>query len=202
MDIFTLLDEIRIIARNGLLYTQDPFDRERYERLLKLAAQVYSENLEIPVEALRKRFLNELGHITPKVGSEAAIFNSQGEIFLMDRADGSGWCLPCGWVEPGESPAEAAIRETFEETGLVVYSRQLVGVFTRRADAANGPHTQIAVTHCCEITGGELALSPEGLALRYWPINQEKRWHVHPFNLHARSLSAVAGKGELPARSD
>jgi ADP-ribose pyrophosphatase YjhB (NUDIX family) len=202
MDIFTLLDEIRIIARNGLLYTQDPFDRERYERLLKLAAQVYSENLEIPVEALRKRFLNELGHITPKVGSEAAIFNSQGEIFLMDRADGSGWCLPCGWVEPGESPAEAAIRETFEETGLVVYSRQLVGVFTRRADAANGPHTQIAVTHWCEVAGGELALSPEGLALRYWPIDQVPRWHAtHAIYAHA-AYALWQAKGELPALSD
>lgn len=202
MDIFTLLDEIRIIARNGLLYTQDPFDHERYERLLKLAAQVYSENLEIPVEALRKRFLNELGHITPKVGSEAAIFNSQGEILLMDRADGSGWCLPCGWVEPGESPAEAAIRETFEETGLVVYSRQLVGVFTRRADATNGPHTQIGVTHWCEVNGGKLTLSPEGLALRYWPIDQVPRWHAtHAIYAHT-AYALWQAKGELPALSD
>ena len=117
----------------------------------------------------------------------------------MDRVGSSSWRLPRGWVVPGDSPAETAVRETREETGLVVNSRQWVEVFTLRADASTGLHTQIAVTLCCEITGGELALSPEGLALRYWPINQEKRWHIH---LHARSLSAVAGKGELPARSD
>ena len=43
MDIFSLLDEVRAIAQNGLFYTSDPFDRERYDRLMELAAQTYSD---------------------------------------------------------------------------------------------------------------------------------------------------------------
>ena len=53
MDIFSLLDSLRGIARDGLHYTQDPFDRERYERLLDLAVQTYTELLEVPGEAIR-----------------------------------------------------------------------------------------------------------------------------------------------------
>jgi hypothetical protein len=118
MDIFSLLDTLQTIARNGLHYATNEFDRERYERLMQLATQTYSELLDVSDETIRKRFLNEIGYITPKVGTDAAIFNERGEILLLERADGSGWCLPCGFVEPNETPAEAIIREVREETGL------------------------------------------------------------------------------------
>jgi hypothetical protein len=120
MDVFSLLDGVQTIARNGLLYANNDFDRERYERLLNLATQSYAELLAVPEEEIRRRFLSELGYITPKVGTDAAIFNEHGRILLMQRADGSGWCLPCGFVEPNESPAEGIIREVREETGLEI----------------------------------------------------------------------------------
>lgn len=179
MDIFFLLDQVRVIARNGLNYTQDGYDRERYERLLALTTQSYAELLGLPEDGgLRERFMAELGHITPKVGADAAIFNEKGELLLMDRADGTGWCLPCGWVEPGESPAQAAVRETREETGLEVAVQKLVGVFYRPASARNGPHSMVAVVHLCQVLSGELALSHEGLGLRYWPLAEVPRWHA------------------------
>jgi ADP-ribose pyrophosphatase YjhB (NUDIX family) len=178
MDIFTLLDEIQTIARNGLHYTAGVYDRERYERLLNLTTRTYAQLLETSDEHIRQRFLAELGYITPKVGADAAIFNDQGEILLMDRADGGGWCLPCGWVEPNEKPAETAVREVREETGLEVVVRQLVGVFTRMPGGRNGPHTMVAVVHLCDVIGGELTLSHEGLALRYWPLDDVPTWHA------------------------
>lgn len=178
MDLFTLLDELQTIARNGLTYARDPFDRERYERLMQLAAREYSSVLGIDEEAVRARFAAELGYITPKVGADAAIFNEAGEILLMDRADGTGWCLPCGFVEPNESPAEAAVREAREETGLEARVKSLVGVFTRKPSAKHGPHTTVAVVYLCEVVGGELRLSHEGLGLKYWRIEDVPRWHM------------------------
>lgn len=189
-DLFTLLEEVRVIARNGLHYTQDVFDRERYERLLELATRTYSQRLGLPHEPIRAQFLAEVGHITPKVGSNAAIFNEQGEILLMERANGSGWCLPCGWIEPNESPAEAAVRETWEETSLQIRVAQLVDVFTRKPSALNGPFTTLSVVYLCEVMGGELRLSHEGLALRYWKIEEMKDWHA-THEQHARAAFDV-----------
>jgi len=190
MDLFSLLDELQTMARNGLAFTSNVYDRERYERLLDLASQSYADLLQVPAEAVRPRFLQELGYITPKVGADAAIFNQAGEILLMERADGSGWCLPCGWVEPNEKPVEAAVREVREETGLEIEVLGLVGLFTRLTSAVNGPHTLIAVVFLCAVTGGELTLSHEGLALAYWPIDAVPRWHA-THERYARSAWAL-----------
>ena len=202
MDIFSLLDEIQTIARNGLYYASGAYDRERYERLMGLTTRTYSELLEVPREKTRARFLNELGYITPKVGADAAIFNESGEILLMERADGSGWCLPCGWVEPNEKPVESVIREAREETGLEIEVKQLVGVFTRMPSGKNGPHTMIAIVHLCEVIGGELTISHEGSALRYWSIDEVQDWHAtHEQYAHA-AYEMWKSEHLLPAVSD
>lgn len=202
MDPYALLDEIQTIARNGLLFATNPYDRERYTRLLELATQAYSELLAVPDEAVRTRLLREIGYITPKVGADAAIFNDDGHILLMERADGSGWCLPCGWVEPNEKPAEAVVRETREETGLEVVVKRLVGVFTRMPSQWNGVHTMISVLHLCEVIGGDLTLSSEGLSLRYWPIDEVEHWHA-THEQYARAAYRVwAAEQWLPAVSD
>jgi ADP-ribose pyrophosphatase YjhB (NUDIX family) len=201
MDIFTFLEEVRIIARNGLVYSRDSYDRDRYERLLGLASWAYSQELGLPSEEVRERFMQELGHITLKVGADAAIFNAQGEILLMERNDGTGWCLPCGFVEPDESPAQAAVREALEETGLEIEVRALVGVFTRKASANNGPHALLAVVHLCEVTGGTLTLSKEGLDLRYWPLDDVPQWHA-THETYARAAHAMwQAQGNIPAVS-
>ena len=186
MDIFALLDELQTIARNGLRYTPNSYDRERYERLMQLTTRTYSQLLEQPAQVIRDWFAKELGTITPKVGTDAAIFNERGEILLMERSDGRGWCLPCGFVEPNETPVEGVVREVREETGLEVRVQRLVGVFTRKPSAKHGPHTIIMIVHLCEIVSGELTLSHEGLALRYWPIDEMHDWHAtHEINARA-----------------
>jgi len=202
MDIYSLLDEIQIIARNGLHFTENIYDRERYKHLLYLTTQTYSEILHAPNEVVRLRLLGEIGYITPKVGSDAAIFNKQGEILLMERADGSGWCLPCGWVEPNEKPSEAVIREVREETGLEVEVVKFVGIFTRMPSAKNGPHTMIATVHLCEVIGGALTLSHEGSALQYWSIEQMQDWHANHERYACAAHKVWKSKKLLPAISD
>jgi ADP-ribose pyrophosphatase YjhB (NUDIX family) len=177
VDILPFLDEIQIIARNGLRYTTDSYDRARYERLLELASDVYGQALDLPPADARERLTAELGHVTPKVGADAAIFDDDGRILLMRRSDDGMWCLPCGWVEPNESPAEAAVREAREETGLDVRVLELITVLNRVASAAAGPHAMIAVIYLCEVVGGTLQGSHEGPEVSYWPIEDVPAWH-------------------------
>lgn len=202
MDILALLNDIQAVARTGLHFTSGSYDRERYTKLMELAAQTYDELLDLPGDEIKARFSEEIGYITPKVGADAAIFNEKGEILLMERADGSGWCLPCGWVEANERPIDAVVREVREETGLDVIVKQLVGVFTRKASVRNGPHTMIAVVHLCEIANGELTLSHEGLALHYWPIDKVDNWHL-THEKYARAAHKMwQSERLLPAVSD
>jgi ADP-ribose pyrophosphatase YjhB (NUDIX family) len=202
MDTFPLLDELQTIARNGLQYATNPYDIERYERLMELVTQSYGDVLDVPAETIRKQFADEVGTITPKVGTDAAIFNERGEILLMERSDGSGWCLPCGFVEPGETPVEGIIREVREETGLEIRVKRLVGIFTRKPSAQHGPHTIIMIVHLCEIVAGELTLSHEGSDLRYWPIDEVQHWHgTHETSARA-AYEIWKSPNLLPAKSD
>lgn len=202
MDIVALLNEIQSLARTGLHFTSGTYDRERYGRLLELAAQGYEQLAELPANEIKQRFAEETGYITPKVGADAAIFNDKGEILLMERADGSGWCLPCGWVEANERPYDTVIREVREETGLEVAVQQLVGVFTRKASAQNGPHTMVAVVHLCKIVDGELTLSHEGSALKYWQLEDVAHWHPNHDKYAFAARARWQSDGLLPAISD
>ena len=56
IDVFALLDEVQAIARTGLHYSDNPFDRERYERLLELAAAEFAERTALDTSAVRARF--------------------------------------------------------------------------------------------------------------------------------------------------
>ena len=58
-----------------------------------------------------------------------ALRDAQGRVLLARHADTDRWLLPGGTIEPGESPADAAIREMWEETGVTVRLTGLVGVF-------------------------------------------------------------------------
>jgi ADP-ribose pyrophosphatase YjhB (NUDIX family) len=187
MDILPLLDELQTIARTGLNFTESPYDRERYEKLLQLATDYYGRALDLPPDDVRARLTQELGYITPKVGAEAAIFDEEGRILLVQRSDDQRWCLPCGWVDPNETPAQAAVRETREEVGLETRIVRLVDVLTRLPSAETGPHTAVAVIYLCEITGGAIALSHECLEARYWRIEDVPVWH----ELHQRYAKAA-----------
>ncbi|HEU4322198.1 MAG TPA: NUDIX hydrolase N-terminal domain-containing protein [Roseiflexaceae bacterium] len=177
MDILTLLEEIRTVARNGLTYAQNPYDRERYTRLLDVAVQTYSQTLDLPSAEVRARLTAELGYTTPKVGGDAAVFDEEGRVLLVQRADDRTWCLPCGWVDPNESPRDCAVREAREETGLLVRPLRLVDVFSLPAGAGNHVHGLVAVVYLCEAVGGALRVSHESLDVRYWHIADVPAWH-------------------------
>jgi ADP-ribose pyrophosphatase YjhB (NUDIX family) len=198
MDILPLLDEIQTIARNGLNFTPNPYDRERYERLLEVVAAYYGQTLDLPPPEVRRRLVGELGYITPKVGAHAAVFDSGDSILLVRRADDGRWCLPCGWVEPNEAPEDTVVREVREETGLDIRVRHLTGVFARKADSGYGPHSAIAVGYLCEVVGGRAHASHEVQEIQYQRIEDVTDWHEKhlEYALAARSVRRARGPSD------
>lgn len=101
MDLLAVLDELRSIAQNGLRYAYDPYDEERYDRILRLVTRCYGETFDVDSEAICERFREELKqtHVTPGVGAQAGIFDSANRILLQQRADTGTWGLPGRWIE-------------------------------------------------------------------------------------------------------
>jgi ADP-ribose pyrophosphatase YjhB (NUDIX family) len=116
------------IARTGLGFTQVLYERERYEEVLKVAADIKAaadDALEVRRE--QDHFVQEWmdsvgegvpGYVTPKVAVGAVVGNDAGELLLVRRADSGVWLYPTGWADVGYSPAEVAVKEVEEETGI------------------------------------------------------------------------------------
>ena len=100
------------------------------------------------------------GYVTPKVAIGAVVGNDAGEILLVQRADCGVWLYPTGWADVGYSPAEVAVKEVAEETGIECEPVQAARGDRRPAD---GLHPLRACTCCCSTArpiGGELAGHP------------------------------------------
>ena len=93
-------------------------------------------------------------NVIPCVG--AVIKDGQGRLLLIKRghAPAAGlWSLPGGRIEPGETDAEALVREMREETGLVIEAGQLIG--TARRPAQDGSVFDIR-DYAATVIGGTL----------------------------------------------
>ena len=175
-DFYSFLDELRILAQVGLQYADNPYDEERYERILTRVSEFYGRSVDLPPAEVRSRFTVEVGRVTPKVSADAAVFNESGQILLQKRADDGTWCLPAGYAEPNEALDETAVRETKEETGLNVASEDLVRVYTRKPGEF-GPHCLVIHVYLCTIRGGTVEVSHEGESIRYWSLDAVPDWH-------------------------
>jgi ADP-ribose pyrophosphatase YjhB (NUDIX family) len=154
-------DALQTIASAGLTYSQDPFDRDRFEQVRHVAAQILARHTDLePPEAL-ERLRAEPGYVTPKVDVRAAVFDEDRVLLVREVSDGR-WSLPGGWADVGESPAEVAAREVREEAGLEVQVTRLLAALDKRKH----PHPpQVAYVYklffLCQVTGGALRASAE-----------------------------------------
>jgi ADP-ribose pyrophosphatase YjhB (NUDIX family) len=171
------VEQARAIAQQGLVYSSDPHDRVRFERLLELASDCVACVTELDASLIRDRFLKETGYITPKVGVEAAVFDQAGRLLLMRRSDDGLWGLPTGYSEPGESSEESVVREVLEETGLSVRPIRVMYVFTRLPNPPEDLFTTYSIAYHCERVGGHLHTTPEALETEFLDPLGIQSWH-------------------------
>ncbi|MCU1372634.1 MAG: ADP-ribose pyrophosphatase [Ilumatobacteraceae bacterium] len=153
------------IARTGLGFTESLYEQERFEEVLAVAADIrHHTSLGIDREAQVDEWLKGVGkgvpgYVTPKVAIGAVVGNEAGEILLVQRSDSGIWLYPTGWADIGYSPAEVAVKEVAEETGIQCRVDGLLAVL----DGMRLGFTRIplySLVFHCTATGGELAAHP------------------------------------------
>ena len=163
--------ELQSIAQAGLFYGKDKFDRERYEQIRTIAAEMISYKTEIPVEKVKDLFCNDVGYQTPKLDTRAAIF--EGDRILLVKENNGTWSLPGGWVDVDISVKENVIKEVKEEAGLDVTADVVIAVQDR--EKHNLPvyaYKVCKVFVLCSVTGGAFEQNIETVESRYFGLDE------------------------------
>ena len=162
---------IQSIAQAGLQYGKDKYDKERYEELRKISAEMIAAKTDISVARVYDLFCNETGYQTPKIDTRAAIFKDN-KILLVHENNGT-WSLPGGWCDVLESVKSNTIKEVKEEAGLDVKATKIIAVQDRNKH--NRPIYAYGICKIfvmCEIIGGEFKENIETTEMKYFALDE------------------------------
>jgi ADP-ribose pyrophosphatase YjhB (NUDIX family) len=159
---------LQAIAQNGLMFSKDPFDRERYEHVRSVAEEILASFSDMDTVLISHLLHGEQGYATPKVDVRGAVFHENRVLLVRERSDGL-WTLPGGWADVGESPTEAVVREIREESGFETQVCKLVALYDRNKHA-HPPmlfHVYKAF-FLCDLVGGSASPSLETSAVAFF----------------------------------
>lgn len=182
------------IARTGLGFTENLYERERFEEVLHIAADIRACAADAPEPRQRvEEWLRSVGegvpgYVTPKVAIGAVVGNDDGEMLLIKRADSGVWLFPTGWADVGYSAAEVAEKEVREETGIDVEVVRLISVLDGMRQGFTRMPLYSLVFHCRAV-GGRLRAHPlEVTDVGFFaqdelpePVAGVERWARHAF---------------------
>jgi len=160
---------LQSVAQTGLEYCTDLYDRERYDEIRHIAAEIAAKSEGLPaVEPILGLFKSEVGYATPKVDIRTAVFDQGGILLVQERSDGL-WTLPGGWADVGESPSLAAVREVKEESGYEIVVNKLAAVFDRdRQDHPPLAYHVYKLFFIGELRGGKAKRSVETSDVKFF----------------------------------
>lgn len=163
--------ELQSLTASGLHYCKDRFDRDRYERIRDIAAEIAANASGMGEDVVKDIFSSQDGYQTPKMCSRAIIFNEAGEVLLVKEWDNK-WAPPGGWCEYNKTPAENVIKEAWEEAGLRVEPYRFVLMHDQHHH--NRPLNFYNVEKCfflCRVLGGSFRENIETTESRYFPLD-------------------------------
>ena len=171
---------IQAVAQTGLHFSQNEFDRQRYAELRDLSVDLAANISGAGSERVRSLFTSDSGFQTPKVDIRAVVLKDGRILMVRERSDGR-WSLPGGFADVNFSPAEVAVKEVAEETGLTVKATRLLAVVD--TDRHNFPPLEYhyyKLIILCDLIGGDLRGSCETDEARFFdpdelPALSEKR---------------------------
>jgi ADP-ribose pyrophosphatase YjhB (NUDIX family) len=163
--------EIQALSQTGIHYSENEYNRQRYMRLMEIAAEIIQDYSGVPKNELNQAFLDQKGYATPKVDVRAAVFRDQKLLMVRERAD-NRWTLPGGWADVGDVPSQAAEREVREESGFHVRARRLIGVYDANRSGSLELFHAFKVIFLCDLLDGEAQPSLETSEVAFFAENE------------------------------
>lgn len=161
--------KLQALAQNGLTYSENPFDLERYKLIQAIAAEILVTYSNVEHRYILDLFAREVGYATPKVDVRGAVFRDDTILLVKEREDGC-WTLPGGWADVGQSPSEVAVKEVLEESGYLTRAVKLLAVYDRnRQGHTPHPHYIYKLFFLCELVSGSPSTSIETEEVGFFP---------------------------------
>lgn len=154
-DWLTWAQNLQALAQSGIAFSKDPFDKERYEAIRTIAAEMIASHSDMETETIQNLFEQQEGYATPKVGVRGAVFQNDKILLVKEKLDHGRWTIPGGFIDINESPSEAVVREIQEESGYETRAVKLLDMYDPQKH--NHPPKLFHIYHIyflCEITGG------------------------------------------------
>jgi ADP-ribose pyrophosphatase YjhB (NUDIX family) len=165
--------ELQAIAQTGLHFAESQYDRERYQRILDLSVEIFSEYSGESMPVIRRMFENQTGYATPKVDVRGVVFRKNRLLLVRERADGL-WTLPGGWADVNDAPSKAVEREILEESGFSAKAERLLAVFdrSRHKHEPAFPYHVYKLFIQCRLEGGEARTTVETSGAGFFAENE------------------------------
>lgn len=196
-------DQLRDIAALGLRFAGNVYEKQRNEEIQKVALAMFAFATAKPLEQIEPLLAPFLSRSTPFTVGDAAVIDEAGRILLIQRADNQKWAMPGGAFEVGETPAQGAVREALEETGVVCKAVALVGVFDSRFCGTSSPHQLYQFVFLCKPTGETITPSHANEVLQtHWFSETELPPDLDPGHITRIPVAFRVWRGESPAFFD
>jgi ADP-ribose pyrophosphatase YjhB (NUDIX family) len=164
--------QLQAVAQTGDAYANNEFDRQRYDLIRKIAAEIMAAGSGAQPQDVLDVYVREGGYATPKMDVRAAVFRDDRILMVQERSDGL-WTLPGGFADVGDTPSDAIEREVLEESGFTVKVSKLAALFDRNRH----PHPPFGyhiwkAFFLCDLHGGEARPSIETSAVGFFAENE------------------------------
>ncbi|MDR1831388.1 MAG: NUDIX hydrolase [Fusobacteriaceae bacterium] len=167
----TWAKKLQSVAQSGLAYSDNPYDRDRYEQIREICVDILSRYTEAGEEKIRTLFASEDGYQTPKVDVRAAIFKGNEILLIREKIDGK-WAMPGGWADVDLSIRDNIAKEAREEAGCEIKIRRMVAVLDRQRHVRDAfPFSVYKIIVECDYVGQHFEKNTETSAYGFFTLD-------------------------------
>jgi ADP-ribose pyrophosphatase YjhB (NUDIX family) len=164
--------KLEAIAKTGIFYSTNLYEKERFEQIASICNELISHYVDLKPSKVDNFYNLENGYVTPKVDIRSVVFKNNQILMVQEKSDGK-WTIPGGWADIGYTPFEIAVKETFEESGLIVDPIRVLAIMDKKCHPhPPSPFYSYKIFILCKITGGKIQAGMETQDARFFNINE------------------------------